>query len=79
MIKVTTKTGQQLTDEEVNQIVKDNRIAEIDARLDEIDRKSVRSMRKKSTGRDAQADRDKLLAFDDEADTLRDERDLLTA
>lgn len=66
------------TQEELDQQVKDKRVAEIDVILDEIDRKSVRSMRKKSTGRDAQADRDKLLAFDNESDTLRAERKILT-
>jgi len=46
--------------------VKEDRVKEIDIE------------RKKNTGRDGQADRDKLLAFDVRADELRAERDILT-
>lgn len=54
------------------------RITEIDARLDEIDMLSVRSLRAKGNGRDNQDDRDRLIALDDEAVVLRTERDTLS-
>jgi len=54
-----------------------NRVAEIDARLSEIDILSIRSLRAKGNGRDSQADRDRLTQLDDEAITLRAERDAI--
>ena len=67
----------EFTQGELDEQIRLNSLVVIDARLNEIDKKSIRSIRKKSTGRDAQADRDRLIELDDEANTLRDERDIL--
>lgn len=67
----------EFTQGELDQQTKDTRIAEIDTRLAEIDIASIRSMRAKSNARDSQTDRDKLITLDNEAITLRDERDSL--
>lgn len=50
------------------------RVAEIDARLKEIDIESVRPLRAISNGNQTQFDIDKLAALDTEAATLRAER-----
>ena len=55
------------------------RIFEIDVRLDEIDKLSVRSLRSKSDGRGNAQDDTKLTDLDDEAIALRTERATLTA
>lgn len=52
----------------------ERRIAEIDARLAGIDLETIRPARAVNTGRDAQDDRDKLNALEDEAEALRLER-----
>ena len=67
------------TQVELDQLVKDNRIAEIYARLDKIDILSIRSLRSKSNGRGNADDDTKLTELDDEAIALRAERDILTA
>jgi len=53
------------------------RILEIDIRLDEIDRLSIRSLRSKSNGRGNSQDDTKLTELDDEAITLRAERETI--
>lgn len=68
----------EFTQSELDQQVKDKRIAEIDTRLDQIDMESVRSLRSKTNGRGVQADNDILLALDNEAINLREERAALT-
>jgi hypothetical protein len=49
------------------------RIAEIENRLDVLDRKTVRVLRSKALGRDKPADLVKLAEWEDEADALRAE------
>lgn len=47
------------------------RIAEIQARLTQIDQESIRALRSKQLNRGKPADNTKLTALDDEADALR--------
>lgn len=63
----------EFTPEELAQQAIDTRRAEIYARLKEIDINSVRALRSKSAGRGKQQDDDSLIAFDDEAELLREE------
>ena len=67
------------TQAELDEKTKNNRIAEIDIRLKEIDILSIRSLRSKSNGRGNSQDDTKLTELDDEAIALRDERIILTA
>lgn len=66
------------TQADLDQRAKDKRIAEIDKQLNDIDFKSIRSIRRKSLGTDIQADRDKLTKLNNDADILRAERKTLT-
>jgi len=67
----------EFTQAQLDQQVKDKRIAEIDARLDKIDILSIRSLRSKSNGRGNSHDDTKLAELDDEAIALRTERAIL--
>jgi len=59
------------------QQAKDKRKAEIDTRLDEIDRLTIRSLRSINRGRGNTSDDSIMTALDDEAITLRTERGAL--
>lgn len=53
--------------------LKDIRMAEINARLAEIDREAIRPLRSVQAGNAAEFDLDKLAALENEAETLRKE------
>lgn len=76
---LTNTPEPEFTQGELDQMAKDTRIAEIDARLVEIDILSIRSLRSKSNGRGNAQDDTKLTELDDEAIALRIERATLTA
>lgn len=69
----STKTAAELQQEAL-QKANEDRVSEIDARLEQIDLESVRPLRAINSGNNSQSDIDKLSALDSEAETLRLER-----
>lgn len=67
------------TDAELAQEAKQSRIAEIDARLLEIDSLSIRPLRAIQSGTATEFDTNKLATLDEEAAALRAEKKTLTA
>ena len=59
--------------------IKEDRIEEILSELDEIDKKSIRSLRAKGRGKESQVDAEWLESLGVEADLLREELDGLLA